>query len=70
MNHHLRLIPLFIRASIQQETAYRANFFIGLLHSLLNFGTGVLGLSVIFEQVDTVRGWDFPATLAVYPARK
>jgi ABC-2 type transport system permease protein len=65
MNHHLRLIPLFIRASIQQETAYRANFFIGLLHSLLNFGTGVLGLSVIFEQVDTVRGWDFSATLAV-----
>jgi ABC-2 type transport system permease protein len=31
----------------------------------LNFGTGVLGLSVIFEQVDTVRGWDFSATLAV-----
>lgn len=67
--HHitraLRLIAAFIRASAQQETAYRANFAISLLHSLLNFGTGVLGLAVLFEQVDAVRGWDFAATLAV-----
>lgn len=65
MRYYTRLIHHFIRASIQQEIAYRANFFIGLLHSLLNFSTGVLGLVVLFDQVETVRGWDFPATLAV-----
>ncbi len=62
---HAKLLAAFIRASAQQEMAYRANFFIGLLHSLLNLGTGVLGVVVLFGQVETLRGWDFPATLAL-----
>jgi ABC-2 type transport system permease protein len=62
---YLRLIGHFARASAQQEMAYRANFFISLLHSLLNFGTGVLGVMVLFGQVETVHGWDLPATLAL-----
>lgn len=62
---HLRLIGHFARASAQQEMAYRANFFISLLHSLLNFGTGVLGVMALFGQVETVHGWDLPATLAL-----
>lgn len=45
---YLRLIGHFVRASAQQEMAYRANFLISLLHSLLNFGTGLLGLVVLF----------------------
>jgi ABC-2 type transport system permease protein len=61
----LRLIRSFIQASAQQELAYRADFFISLLHSLLNFGAGVLGVVVIFGQVDNLRGWDFSATLAL-----
>jgi ABC-2 type transport system permease protein len=61
----LRLIRAFLRASLQQELAYRADFFISLLHSLLNFGAGVLGVVVVFGQVQTLRGWDFPATLAL-----
>jgi ABC-2 type transport system permease protein len=65
MRYHLRLIGLFIRASAQQELAYRANFWISLIHSLLNFGTGLLGLIVLFDQVEAIRGWDFAATLAV-----
>ncbi len=63
--HYARLVILAVRASVQQELAYRANFFINLLHSLLNFGTGVLGLVVLFGQVETVRGWDFSTTLAL-----
>lgn len=63
--HSLRLMRAFIRASAQQELAYRADFFISLLHSLLNFGAGILGVVVVFGQVDNLRGWDFPATLAL-----
>jgi ABC-2 type transport system permease protein len=63
--HHLRLIKSFAQASVQNELAYRANFWISLLHSLLNLGTGVLGVIVLFGQVETVHGWDFPATLAL-----
>jgi ABC-2 type transport system permease protein len=62
---YLRLLKQFIFASAQQELAYRANFFISLLHSVLNLGTGVLGIAVLFGQVQTVKGWDFPSTLAL-----
>jgi len=63
--YYLRLIKSFMRASIQAELAYRANFFISLLHSVLNLGTGVLGLVVLFSQVSAIHGWDFSATLAL-----
>ena len=62
---YLRLVRRFAEASAQNELAYRANFWISLLHSLLNLGTGVLGVMVLFEQVETVRGWDLPSTLAL-----
>lgn len=61
----LRLIRCFIQASAQEELAYRANFFMSLLHSLLNFGAGFLGVMVVFSQVKELQGWDFPATLAL-----
>jgi ABC-2 type transport system permease protein len=62
---YLRLIGSFARASAQNELAYRANFWINLLHSLLNLGTGVLGLVVLFGQVEIVHGWDQTATLGL-----
>jgi len=62
---YLNLIRVFVRASAQQEMAYRANFFIHVLHSILNLGTGVLGIWVLFEQVENLGGWDYPSALAV-----
>jgi ABC-2 type transport system permease protein len=61
----LRLIGQFARASVQNELAYQANFWISLLHSLLNLATGVLGVVVLFGQVESIRGWDLPSTLAL-----
>ena len=63
--HYLKLIGQFARASAQNELAYRANFWLGLFHSLLNLVTGVLGVAVLFGQVETIRGWDLPSTLAL-----
>ena len=63
--HYLRLVRHFAAASTQNELAYRANFWISLLHSLLNLGTGVLGVYVLFEQIETIRGWSLPSTLAL-----
>ena len=54
-----------MRTSAQQELAYRANFWISLLHALLNQGVGVLGMQVLFGQVQSVRGWDYPSALAL-----
>ena len=49
---YVRLISRFMRASFQEEAAHRANFFISIFYSLLNLGTGVLGVSVLFSQVE------------------
>ena len=63
--YHLRIISRFVKASIQNEMAFSSNFWISLLNSFLALGTGVLGIYVLFQQVETVEGWDFPSTLAV-----
>lgn len=62
---YLRLIGQFVRASAQQDLAYRANFFISLLHSCLNLAVGVIGVLVIFGQTQAINGWDLRATLAL-----
>lgn len=63
--HYLRLLRSFIHVSIQEEMAYRANFFISVLNSLLSLGTGILAIVVLFSQVSAIHGWTFPATLAL-----
>jgi ABC-2 type transport system permease protein len=63
--HSLKLIRCFFTASAQNELAYRANFWISLFHALLELATGALGLVILFYQVDTINGWDLPATLAL-----
>ena len=62
---YLKLIRCFMSASIQNELAHRTNFWISLLHSLLNLGTGVLGIVVLFGQVKSINGWDLASTLAL-----
>jgi ABC-2 type transport system permease protein len=54
-----------MRASFQEDAAYRTNFFISLFTSLLNLLTGVLGILVLFGQIDSVHGWTLASTLAV-----
>lgn len=63
MLHHLKLIGQFCKISAQAEMAYRANFFIRLLYSVLNLVTGLFSLMVIFNQVETIKGWDLPSAL-------
>ncbi len=61
----LKLISRFIQVSFQEEAAYRSNFFISLFSSLLNLGTGVLGIYVLFGQITMIRGWNMNSTLAL-----
>lgn len=61
----MRLVASFIRASLQQDLAYRSNFLIGLLHSLLNLAVGFLGVYVLFSQVHSLQGWNFAGALAI-----
>jgi len=61
----LRLILQFMRASFQEEAAHRANFFISTFHSVLNLGTGILGVMILFGQVVEIRGWTQASTLTL-----
>jgi ABC-2 type transport system permease protein len=63
--YHIKLIISFIRASLQNEMAHRSNFWVGLLNATLNLATGVLGVVVLFGQVESINGWDFRSTLTI-----
>jgi ABC-2 type transport system permease protein len=62
---YFRLLRRFWEASVQEEAAYRANFFFSILYSLLNLLTSAAGIWILFSQVESVRGWDFAGTLAL-----
>ena len=62
---YLSLLRRFISVSTLDELAYRTNFWIRLLHSVLNLGTGVLGVVVLYGQVESLRGWSLSSTLAL-----
>jgi ABC-2 type transport system permease protein len=53
----LRLLFIFFRVSLLNETAYRVNFFIQLFQSLLELGTALAGLAVIFSYTQSLGGW-------------
>jgi ABC-2 type transport system permease protein len=65
VTRYLRLITTFISISVQPLLAYRANFWLSLFHSLLNLVTGWLALTIVFEQMEALNGWDYPSALAV-----
>ena len=53
----LRLLVVFFRISVLNETAYRVNFFVQLFQSLLQLGTALAGLGVIFSYTNSLGGW-------------
>ena len=63
--YYLKLIRTFMRASLQQDLAYRANFWINLLHSLLNLVVALAAILILFTQINDLNGWTFSATVGV-----
>jgi len=53
----LRLFAVFFRVSLLNEAAYRVNFFVQLFQSLLELGTALAGLAVIFSYTTALGGW-------------
>jgi len=67
--HHLSLIWTFFRIGILNELAYRINFYVQLLQSLLSLGTAIAGLAIVFAHTDSLGGWkaaDILALLGVF----
>jgi ABC-2 type transport system permease protein len=62
---YLRLFWVFFRVSALGEIAYRINFFMQLLESLVELGTAYAGLAVIFSYTETLGGWKPNEVLAL-----
>jgi ABC-2 type transport system permease protein len=63
--NYLRLFGVFFRVSVLGELAYRLNFFVQLFQSLVELGTALLGLAVIFSYTNTLGGWRPDEVLAL-----
>ena len=60
-----KLAWTYLRIGVMNELQYRVNFFIQLLQSAIGVGTGLIGLSLVFEQVNELAGWSRSELLAV-----
>ncbi len=63
--NYLRLFGVYVRINVLGEMAYRVNFYVQLLQSLVELGTAIAGLAVIFTYTDTLRGWTPDEMLAL-----
>src|SRR5262245_5970670 len=61
----LRIGWQFFRVGALNELQYRANFWLQLLQSAIQLGTGLAVLGLVFSQVPALNGWSQPQLLAV-----
>jgi viologen exporter family transport system permease protein len=57
--YYLKLIKTFLKINIQMSLAYRADTIVNILLNLLWLGWELLGLSIIFNNTQTLGGWGF-----------
>jgi len=67
VRRYLRLVRIFVGATLSAQLEYRANFLGAVLASLGEVGVALLGISILFGQpgVTQVGGWSFREALLV-----
>jgi ABC-2 type transport system permease protein len=60
---YLAILAVYIRASLQNELAYRINLIVNVALALVGLGTAAAGVAVIFSHTTTLRGWTLAETL-------
>lgn len=58
MSRYLGLIGLFVRVSIQESTAYRADFLGHVIMSFVQLGGEFVALWTIFSNTESLAGWN------------
>jgi viologen exporter family transport system permease protein len=61
----LRVAWLYLRVGVLNELQYRVNFFVQLLQSLIQVGTGLVMLSLVYSHTTTLHGWTEPELLTL-----
>ncbi len=55
--NYVRLFGVYFRIGAMGEMQYRFNFFVQLFQSLVQLGTAIGGLAVVFSYTQTLGGW-------------
>jgi ABC-2 type transport system permease protein len=61
----LRVTWLYLRVGVLNELQYRVNFFVQLLQSLIQVGTGLIVLSLVYSHTTELHGWTEPELLSL-----
>ncbi|HEV2251397.1 MAG TPA: ABC-2 family transporter protein, partial [Candidatus Limnocylindria bacterium] len=65
MIRYVRIVRTFMGAEMQNELAYRLNFFLGIFEMVLVIGTSIGAVLVLFSQTNTLNGWSLPQMIAL-----
>lgn len=60
MRAWLTIFWTFAKIGFQNESAYRANFWVEIVESLVNVGSALGSVQVVFARTDTLAGWTPP----------
>lgn len=62
---YLAILAVFIRASLQNELAYRINLVVNIGLAVVGLGNALAGVAVIFSHTHSLRGWTLDQTLVL-----
>jgi ABC-2 type transport system permease protein len=63
--YFLKLLSTFFKVNVQMSLAYRADTLVSILLNLMWLGWELLGLSIIFNNTETLGGWGFGELIAL-----
>jgi ABC-2 type transport system permease protein len=63
--YFLKLLATFFKVNVQMSLAYRADTLVSILLNLMWLGWELLGLSIIFNNTETLGGWGFGELIAL-----
>jgi len=66
MKKHFRIYFKFIAQHLKAMMEYRADFFIGILSFFFIQISGILFLSLIFQHITDLNGWNFEELILIY----
>ena len=61
----LRVAWLYSKIGVLNELQYRVNFFVQILQSAIQIGTGLVMLSLVYSHTDELHGWTQPELLSL-----
>lgn len=63
---YIKLYPYFVSRSIQGRMAYKGDFILGLIASMLMQTLGFVFIWAVFREIPEINGWNFDQMMFVY----